>query len=47
MEELLSDSNKFKKVNFNPKHKVNKEIRHLIDLEAKIKTYLVDLVNDN
>ena len=32
MEKILSDTNKFLKVTFNPKHKVNKEIRDLLDV---------------
>ena len=36
MEEILSDTTKFVKVQFNPKHKVNKEIRHILDMEDSI-----------
>ena len=43
MEELLSDSNKFVKVELNPKHKVNKEIRHILDMEDAIKNCLDNL----
>ena len=34
MEELPSDKSKFVKVTFNPKHKVNKELRQLLDMES-------------
>lgn len=44
MEALLSDTSKFVKVQFNPKHKVNKEIRHILDMENAIKTSLDDLL---
>ena len=44
MEELLSDTSKFTKVSFNPKHKVNKELRHIIDMEETIKHVLDDLL---
>ena len=37
MQKILSDTNKFVKVSFNSKHKVNKEIRHLLDIELSIK----------
>ena len=47
MEELLSDTSKFVKVQFNPKHKVNKEIRHILDMEENIKKCLDDLLEDN
>ena len=36
MEELLGDTSKFVKVQFNPKHKVNKELRHILDMEDSI-----------
>ena len=42
MEELLAD--KFVKVEFNKKHKVNQELRHLLDLEGNIKTCLDNLL---
>ena len=45
MEKMLSDTNKFFKVTFNPKHKVNKEIRHLLDIESSIKNCLDYLFN--
>ena len=47
MEELLSDTSKFVKVQFNPKHKVNKEIRHILDMEDSIKKCLDDLLENN
>ena len=46
MEELLSDKSKFVKVTFNPKHKVNKELRHLLDMESTIKSSLDDLLSN-
>ena len=47
MEKILSDTNKFLKVTFNPKQKVNKEIRHLLDIGSSIKNCLDDLFNNN
>ena len=56
MQKILSDINKFVKVSFNSKHKVNKEIRHLLDIESfmsildfesSIKNCLDDLLNNN
>ena len=47
MEKTLSDTNKFLKVTFNPKHNVNKETRHLLDIESSIKHCLDDLLNNN
>ena len=47
MEKLLSDKSKFVKVKFNPKHKVNKELQHLLDMESTIKLRLNDLLNNN
>ena len=47
MEYILSDKSKFVKVNFNPKHKVNKELQHLLDMESTIKSCLDDLLNNN
>ena len=44
MEELLADTSKFVKVEFNKKHKVNQELRHLLDLEGNIKTCLDNLL---
>ena len=44
MEDLLSDTSKFQKISFNPKHKVNKELRHIIDMEDAIKKCLDDLL---
>ena len=37
-EKLLSDRNKFVKIDFNPKHKVNQGIRHLLYMEFEIKS---------
>ena len=47
MEELLSDTSKFVRVQFNPKHSVNKEIRHILDMEENIKNCLDDLLKNN
>ena len=47
MEKLLNDHNKFVKIDFNPKHKVNQDIRHLLDMEFEIKSCLDDLYNHN
>ena len=47
MEKLLADTIKFIKVAFNPKHKVNKEVRHLTDIESSIKHFLDDLLESN
>ena len=47
MEELLSDTTKFVQVQFNPKHPVNKEIRHILDMEENIKNCLDDLLENN
>ena len=47
MEELLSDTRKFVKVQFNPKHTVNKEIRHVLGMEDSIKQCLDDLLENN
>ena len=44
MEELLADTSKFVKAEFNKKDKVNQELRHLLDLEGNIKTYLDNLL---
>ena len=44
MEELLADTSKFVKVEFNKKHKVNQELRHLLDLEGSTKTCLDNLL---
>ena len=43
MEDLLSDTSKFVKVQFNPKHKFNTKIRHILDMESSIKCCLDDL----
>ena len=42
MEELLSDRSKFVMIEFNSKHTVNQDIRHL-DMELEIKSCLDDL----
>ena len=47
MEKLLADTSKFIKVAFNPKQKVNKEVRHLTDIESSIKHCLDDLLESN
>ena len=47
MEKLLADISKFIKAAFNPKHKVNKEVRHLTDIESSIKHCLDDLLENN
>ena len=47
MEKLLGDTSKFLKVAFNPKRKVNNEVRHLTDTESKIKRCLGDLPENN
>ena len=47
MEKVLSDTNKFLKVIFNPKHKVKKELRRLLDIESSIKNFLDNLLNNN
>ena len=44
MEQLLADTSKFVKVEFNKKHKVNQELRHLLDLEGNTKTCLDNLL---
>ena len=45
VEKLLSDRSKFFKIEFNPKHEVNQDIRHLLDMEFEIKSCLDDLYN--
>ena len=47
MDELLSDSSTFMKVEFNSKYKANHEIRLLLDMEKEIKSCLDDLQNSN
>ena len=44
---MISDRNKFVKIDFNPKHKVNQDIRHLLDMEFEMKSCLDDLYNHN
>ena len=46
MEESLSDTSKFREITFNAKHKVNKKLRHLLDMESNIKVCL-DTLRDN
>ena len=46
-EELLSDCSKFVKIEFNSKHTVNQDIRHLLDIELEIKSCLDNLLNKN
>ena len=47
IEKLLGDTSKLIKVVFNPKHKLNKEVRHLTDIESNIKHCLDDLLLNN
>ena len=47
LKKLFGDTNKFIKVAFNPKHKVNKEVRHLADNEFNIRHCLDDLLENN
>ena len=47
MEELLSDCSKFVKTEFNSKHTVNQDVRHLLDMESEIKSCLDDLLSKN
>ena len=44
MEELLNDRSKFIKIEFNSKHTVNQDIRHLLDMELEIKSCLDSLL---
>ena len=44
MKELVTDTSKFVKVEFNKKHKVNQELRHVLDLEGNIKTCLANFL---
>ena len=37
MEKLLSDRSKFVKIDFNPKKKVNQDIRHFPDMKYETK----------
>ena len=46
IEKILSDTNKVTEVLFNPKRKVNKEIRHLLDIESSIKNCLDSLLDN-
>ena len=45
MEELLYDRRKFVKIEFNSKHTVNQDVRHLLDMELEIKSCLDDHLN--
>ena len=47
MEELLCDQSKFVKTEFNSKHTVNQDVRHLLDMELEIKSCLDNLLNNN
>ena len=47
MEELLSDRSKFVKTEFNSKHTVNQDVRHLLDTELEIKSCSDDFLNKN
>ena len=47
MEKLLKDSSKFREVAFKHKHKVNKEVRHLTNIQSNIKYFLDDLLENN
>ena len=47
MEKLLSHRSKFFKIDFNRKHKVNQDIRHLLDMEFEIKSCLDDIYYHN
>ena len=47
MEKLLIDRSKVIKIDFNPQQKVNQDIRLLLDMEFKIKSYLDDIYNYN
>ena len=47
IDKLLSRKSKFVKVTFNTKHKVNKEVRHLLDMESTIQSCLDDLLNNS
>ena len=47
MEKLLSDRGKFVKIDLTPKHKVNQDIRHLLDMEFEIKSCLGNLYSYN
>ena len=47
MEKLLIDRSKVIKIDFNPQQKVNQDIRLLLDMKFKIKSYLDDIYNYN
>ena len=47
MEKLLSDCSKFVKIEFNSKHTVNQNVRHLLEMELEIKSCLGNLLNKN
>ena len=47
MKKLLSGRSKFVKIDFNTKHKVNQDSRHLLDMEFQIKSCLDYLYNHN
>ena len=45
MEELPSDRSKFVKIEFNSKHTVNQDVRHLLYMKLEIISCLDDLLN--
>ena len=47
IEELLSDRSKFVKTEFNSKHTVNQDVRHLLETELEIKSCSDDFLNKN
>ena len=47
VEDLLSDTSKFIKVEFNPNHMCNKELRHFLDLELAVNNCLKNLFENN
>ena len=47
IEKLLRDTSKLKKVAFNLKHKVNREVRHLTGIESNIKSCIDNLLLKN
>ena len=47
IELLLSDTSKFQKVEFSTSYKCNKEVRHLLDMEAVLTGCLDNLLQEN
>ena len=47
MGKLIGHTSKFIKVVFNPKNKVNKQVRHLTDIESNIKHCLDGRLENN